>query len=203
MEIWLRRVYDRTEKGPEERVLVDRLWPRGVKKEAIPTWAKQIAPSRELHDWYKDHDEDFQGFRERYEKELSLNPAVPPFLEFLEEASRKDLSSFSTLRKAEKKTMPLSSGTMCSVPYERRTDMCDEDMIYDCPARWIVPATGTVSAASITIENWVGPLLPACRKCSRNTKPKKPLKNKEAALKGRRKHKSLLIDGLFLRFNCK
>lgn len=56
MEIWLRRVYDRTEKGPEERVLVDRLWPRGVKKEAIPTWAKQIAPSRELHDWYKDHD---------------------------------------------------------------------------------------------------------------------------------------------------
>lgn len=40
MEIWLRRVYDRTEKGPEERVLVDRLWPRGVKKEAIPTWAK-------------------------------------------------------------------------------------------------------------------------------------------------------------------
>ena len=48
MEIWLRRVYDRTEKGPEERVLVDRLWPRGVKKEAIPTWAKQIAPSREL-----------------------------------------------------------------------------------------------------------------------------------------------------------
>lgn len=29
--------------------------------------------------------------------------------------------------------MPLSSGTMCSVPYERRTDMCDEDMIYDCP----------------------------------------------------------------------
>ena len=32
MEIWLRRVYDRTEKGPEERVLVDRLWPRGGKK---------------------------------------------------------------------------------------------------------------------------------------------------------------------------
>ena len=89
MEIWLRRVYDRTEKGPEERVLVDRLWPRGVKKEAIPTWAKQIAPSRELHDWYKDHDEDFQGFRERYEKELSLNPAVPPFLEFLEEKQRR------------------------------------------------------------------------------------------------------------------
>ena len=88
-----------------------------------------------------------------------MNPAVPPFLEFLEEASRKDLSSFSTLRKAEKKTMPLSSGTMCSVPYERRTDMCDEDMIYDCPCTVDCPRHGTVSAASITIENWVGPLL--------------------------------------------
>jgi hypothetical protein len=51
------------------------------------------------------------------------------------------------------------------------------------PAQWIAPAMGTVSAASITIENWVGPLLPACRKCSRNTTPKKPLKNKKAALK--------------------
>lgn len=107
MEIWLRRVYDRTEKGPEERVLVDRLWPRGVKKEAIPTWAKQIAPSRELHDWYKDHDEDFQGFRERYEKELSLNPAVPPFLEFLEEALKKGPVVFLYAKKSREENNAL------------------------------------------------------------------------------------------------
>ena len=110
MEIWLRRVYDRTEKGPEERVLVDRLWPRGVKKEAIPTWAKQIAPSRELHDWYKDHDEDFQGFRERYEKELSLNPAVPPFLEFLEEALKKGPVVFLYAKKSRRKQCPCPPG---------------------------------------------------------------------------------------------
>ena len=107
MEIWLRRVYVRTEKGPEERVLVDRLWPRGVKKEAIPTWAKQIAPSRELHDWYKDHDEDFQGFRERYEKELSLNPAVPPFLEFLEEALKKGPVVFLYAKKSREENNAL------------------------------------------------------------------------------------------------
>ena len=106
MEIWLRRVYDRTEKGPEERVLVDaRL--RGGKKEAIPTWAKQIAPSRELHDWYKDHDEDFQGFRERYEKELSLNPAVPPFLEFLEEALKKGPVVFLYAKKSREENNAL------------------------------------------------------------------------------------------------
>lgn len=101
MELWLRRVYDRTEEGPEKQILVDRLWPRGVKKEAIPTWAKQIAPSRELHNWYKEHDGDFQGFRERYEKELSLNPVFPLFLDSLEEALKKGPVVFLYAKKSK------------------------------------------------------------------------------------------------------
>lgn len=44
MEIWLRRVYDRTEKGPEERVLVDRLWPRGVKKKPFQLGLSRLPP---------------------------------------------------------------------------------------------------------------------------------------------------------------
>ena len=56
MEIWLRRVYDRTEKGPEERFSLTGSG-RGGKKRSHSNLSR--LPLRELHDWYKDHDEDF------------------------------------------------------------------------------------------------------------------------------------------------
>lgn len=72
MTIRLKRAYEEPEPDDGFRVLVDRLWPRGVGKEeiALDRWMKEIAPSDDLRRWY-DHDpERWDEFRERYETEL-------------------------------------------------------------------------------------------------------------------------------------
>ncbi len=68
----LKRAYDAPDPNDGRRILVDRLWPRGVAKidAAIDEWAKEIAPSTELRKWF-DHDpERWDEFRERYAKEI-------------------------------------------------------------------------------------------------------------------------------------
>ena len=72
MQIRIKRVYDAPTRSDGLRVLVDRLWPRGLKKEdaAIDIWAKNLAPSTELREWFG-HDEDrFDEFARRYRLEL-------------------------------------------------------------------------------------------------------------------------------------
>ena len=78
----IKRVYEPPSKEDGFRVLVDRLWPRGLKKEtaAIDEWAKDLAPSNELRKWF-DHDpERWAGFQQRYKEELKANPAVALFV---------------------------------------------------------------------------------------------------------------------------
>ena len=71
-KVRVRRIYDGT--GPDDgvRVLVDRVWPRGVKKEAadLDDWAKDVAPSTELRRWYGHDPDRFAQFRRRYRDEL-------------------------------------------------------------------------------------------------------------------------------------
>ena len=57
MEVRLKRVYDPESPGDGFRVLVDKLWPRGIRKEAFhyDLWAKRIAPSTSLRVWYENH----------------------------------------------------------------------------------------------------------------------------------------------------
>jgi uncharacterized protein YeaO (DUF488 family) len=69
-QVRVRRVYDSPEPGDGRRVLVDRLWPRGVTKSAVDEWAKAVAPSTELREWYGHQPEKFPAFRERYLEEL-------------------------------------------------------------------------------------------------------------------------------------
>jgi len=68
----VRRVYDPPDPADGRRVLVDRLWPRGLSKSAaaLDEWAKAVAPSDELRRWYGHETGKFAGFRERYEAEL-------------------------------------------------------------------------------------------------------------------------------------
>ncbi|MFI7008751.1 DUF488 domain-containing protein [Streptomyces sp. NPDC050145] len=69
----VRRVYDPPTADDGKRLLVDRLWPRGVSKEhaGIDEWLKDIAPSKELRTWYHaDKDDRYAGFEERYRAEL-------------------------------------------------------------------------------------------------------------------------------------
>ncbi len=72
MKIQIKRIYDSLGDDDGLRVLVDRLWPRGVKKEgaSVDVWAKELAPTTELRQWF-DHDASkFSEFRSRYLKEL-------------------------------------------------------------------------------------------------------------------------------------
>ena len=73
LKIALKRVYDEPEPGDGTRVLVDRLWPRGLSKERahIDLWLKEIAPSNELRKWFGHDPEKFSEFRHRYVAELA------------------------------------------------------------------------------------------------------------------------------------
>lgn len=74
----LKRVYEPAEPADGFRVLVDRLWPRGVSREqaALDLWLKEIAPSAELRTWWNHDPERLDGFTARYRAELARNPAV-------------------------------------------------------------------------------------------------------------------------------
>lgn len=77
-EVRIRRAYDAAAPNDGFRVLVDRLWPRGISKEraALDAWMKDVAPTPELRRWW-DHDPDrLDEFASRYDAELDENPAV-------------------------------------------------------------------------------------------------------------------------------
>ncbi len=75
--IALKRVYDEPAASDGTRVLVDRLWPRGLSKEHahVEVWLKEVAPSNELRKWFNHEPEKFPEFRRRYEAELAVDPA--------------------------------------------------------------------------------------------------------------------------------
>ena len=72
-DIRVRRVYDHPEPQDETRVLVDRIWPRGLRKDAagLDEWAKDVAPSSELRTWYGHDPAKFGEFYRRYTEELA------------------------------------------------------------------------------------------------------------------------------------
>lgn len=72
----IKRIYAPAEKSDGRRVLVDRLWPRGVSREeaALDLWLKEIAPSPELRKWFDHVPERFAEFTQRYRRELDGNP---------------------------------------------------------------------------------------------------------------------------------
>jgi uncharacterized protein YeaO (DUF488 family) len=68
----IKRVYEGSAKGDGFRMLVDRLWPRGLTKEkaGVDSWLREIAPSNELRKWYGHDPEKWPEFKKRYFKEL-------------------------------------------------------------------------------------------------------------------------------------
>jgi len=72
MTIQLKRAYEKAERGDGTRILVDRLWPRGLTKEraAIDLWLKELAPSTELRKWFGHEPKKWRDFRSRYRTEL-------------------------------------------------------------------------------------------------------------------------------------
>jgi uncharacterized protein YeaO (DUF488 family) len=78
MSFTIKRIYDPPAKSDGIRVLVDRLWPRGIKKvdAHLELWMKEVAPSPKLRTWFDHTAERFDEFGKRYRAELEYNPAL-------------------------------------------------------------------------------------------------------------------------------
>jgi uncharacterized protein YeaO (DUF488 family) len=83
MHVRVKRIYDDPKPEDGLRVLIDRLWPRGVSKEraAIDCWMKEIAPSSDLRTWFGHRPDRFAEFAARYVDELEGNSAVEQLVE--------------------------------------------------------------------------------------------------------------------------
>lgn len=99
------RVYeDPGRSGSEHRVLVDRLWPRGMRKGAVDfdDWAKDVAPSAELRRWYGHEPDRFGEFTRRYRTELAREPAASALGSLRRLASRRRLVLLTATRDVER-----------------------------------------------------------------------------------------------------
>ena len=81
--IQIKRAYDPPARTDGLRILVDRLWPRGIKKEDadLDEWAKDLAPTTELRQWYGHEPDRWPEFQKKYKGELKHNEAVQTFIE--------------------------------------------------------------------------------------------------------------------------
>lgn len=87
MQLSIERIYGSEVQADSYRILIDRLWPRGISKEKaqLDQWAKEIAPLTELRKWFNHDPEKFDEFKQRYLAEINENPAIADFLKLLEE----------------------------------------------------------------------------------------------------------------------
>ncbi|MDE1869569.1 MAG: DUF488 domain-containing protein [Candidatus Micrarchaeota archaeon] len=88
MLIGIKRIYDKPDITDGQRILVDRLWPRGVKKSTsnIDLWLKEVAPSDELRKWFSHETEKWEEFKRRYKTELDSNKAFKELLKTVKES---------------------------------------------------------------------------------------------------------------------
>ncbi|WP_225656402.1 DUF488 domain-containing protein [Streptomyces pseudogriseolus] len=100
MSVRVRRVYEPPEPDDGVRVLVDRLWPRGLAKDAarVDEWPKALTPSTELRRWYHAGGGSFEEFRERYEAELAA-PEAADLMERVRELAGKGTVTLLTASK--------------------------------------------------------------------------------------------------------
>ena len=85
----IKRVYESATRSDGTRFLVERLWPRGIKKESLKmkAWLKDVAPSPELRKWFAHDPDKWTEFKKRYRAELKSNPeAWKPILEAVEQS---------------------------------------------------------------------------------------------------------------------
>jgi uncharacterized protein YeaO (DUF488 family) len=94
-------VYEPVEKGDGKRFLVERLWPRGIKKEGLRMagWLKETAPSNELRQWFSHDPAKWEEFQRRYRAELDERPDA--WRSLLEAAADGDLTLLFSARDTE------------------------------------------------------------------------------------------------------
>ncbi len=86
-QLLIKRAYLPAEETDGHRILIDRLWPRGLRKDkaAVDEWRKEIAPTPDLRKWFGHKEENFGDFSSRYMAELEHNPAASPFVRHIGE----------------------------------------------------------------------------------------------------------------------
>jgi uncharacterized protein YeaO (DUF488 family) len=100
-EISIKRIYDPPLNSDGFRLLVDRLWPRGIKKveAAIDLWLKEIAPSNELRKWFNHDPKKWPDFQQRYIQELKAKPKLTALI--LEKASKQPVTLLYSAKDAQ------------------------------------------------------------------------------------------------------
>lgn len=85
MKIHIKRIFEDKAQGDGTRILVDRIWPRGIKKEdaEIDDWAKDLAPSTEARKDFNHDPDKFEEFSERYEQELEQSDEAQDYIDKL------------------------------------------------------------------------------------------------------------------------
>lgn len=91
-ELKIKRVYTAAEDSDGYRILIDRLWPRGLSKEKarIDEWDKAVAPSSDLRKWFGHQEENYHEFAIRYRAELDSNPEAAHVAEHIRELLQDD-----------------------------------------------------------------------------------------------------------------
>ena len=100
--VQVRRIYDEAQKSDGTRVLVDRVWPRGVSKDKaeLDEWVKDVAPSTDLRKWYSHDPEKFDEFARRFREELKGDDAAKA-LDDLRELAQKGTLTLLTAAKRD------------------------------------------------------------------------------------------------------
>lgn len=100
MTVNVKRIYEDPSSADGRRVLVDRLWPRGLRKEdaALDVWLRDVAPSQELRRWYGHDPDRFDEFAERYRAELADTGAAEALAELREYVSAGPVTLLTAVR---------------------------------------------------------------------------------------------------------
>jgi uncharacterized protein YeaO (DUF488 family) len=99
-----RRVYEKPSPQDGRRILVDRLWPRGISKEAanLDEWAKAIAPSTELRRWYGHDPDKFAEFKRRYAIELTDDEHAAAWNQLIEAADQGPITLLTATKELDR-----------------------------------------------------------------------------------------------------
>ena len=102
-KVRVRRIYDEPERGDGTRVLVDRIWPRGLTKAkaALDEWCKDVAPSGELRKWYSHDPDRFADFGRRYQAELQDPQRAEALAHLRKLAKRRQLTLLTATRQPD------------------------------------------------------------------------------------------------------
>jgi uncharacterized protein YeaO (DUF488 family) len=104
IRVRVRRAYDNPAPEDGMRILVDRLWPRGISKESLvlDRWAKELAPTPHLRKWYGHEPERFEEFRRRYAEELEDEPKAEQLRELRRIASDQQITLITATRDVDR-----------------------------------------------------------------------------------------------------